>query len=278
MRSKRGKVVPFEGLVPGAASAGALAAELALATTEAAFPFPLAASHRAALGPAARLAFDAASLAIAVRRGSAAASKVRLQEALVAWRTSPKDLHRLVAVAVHAGLANLVPGAAAPLRDDALAARACAEALAAAGEALGVRRLLPAFAASLTRQDVTLFKDLSRSGQQLRQAGIPDPEEAVRELDLALAPDFSLADFLHSGDRPAGVDDDDDAGGPDDLVGSLLDTFGMSRRDIPADVRRAINAKLEALLRSGRPSSDLEGEVAKVLESLGILVPRPKKR
>jgi hypothetical protein len=288
VRTRRGTVVPFEGLVPGAASAGTLAAELALATTQAVYPFSLAASHRAALDPAARLAFDAASLAIAVRRGALAASEARLREALVTWRTSPKDLHRLVAVAVRAGLADLVPAAAVALGDDVLAVRACAEALGAAGEAQGVRRLLPAFAASLTRQDVTIFKDLARSGQQLRQAGIPDPEAAVRELDLALAPDFSLADFLRVAESPASARDDDeedeDDALPDDLLGSLLDTFGVSGRHIPEDARRQANKKLDALLRSGRSAGATASEIAKVLLGLGILppepsdLPRPKKR
>ncbi len=276
VQAKRGVLVPFEGFVPGTASAGALARELALVTTGAVDPYPLAASHRAALGPAARLAFDAAALVIAVQRGAPAASEARLREGLLTWRSSPKDLHRLAGVAAQAGLADLVPAAALALGDDVPALRACAEALGAAGESKGVRRLLPLFAASLTREEVTLFKGLSSAGPRLTRAGIPPPEEAVRELDLALAPDFSIADLLRDGAGPVEEAEDAVQDLAEDFLAELFDAFGIHEREIralPPDVVRRAHEKLGAILQKGPPRLQDMETIMEVLAEIGIDLP-----
>ena len=205
LQAARGQLAPFQGFVPGAASAGALAAELDRATTEKDDPFPLAAAHRAALGPAARLAFDAAAIAVAHLRGTAATVEVRLRAAVLAWRHAPRDLARLIAAAAQIGVAGDVPAAARAVHDDPVAVRAMAEALVVAGYGKLVRKLLPSFAANLTREEVSFFKGVVANTRAVAIDGVPSPEQAVRELDLALAPELSILALLSEDD-----DDDDD--------------------------------------------------------------------
>ncbi len=197
IRSERGEIAPFEGFVPGVATAGALARELSRTTREGVDTLPLAAACRDALGPAARLAFDAAGVAIAVLDDVDGVAQERLRAAMLAWRSSPRDLARLAAVAAYAGFGSGVLAATRVLDDekDAPALTAITEALAVAGEGKLVGRLLPRVAAALTRERVALLKTVAAGAKGAQIPGVAGPEEAARELDLVLAPELSIVAY-----------------------------------------------------------------------------------
>lgn len=210
IRSRRGELAPFEGFVPGAVSAGALAKELARVTEEGERARgegdddarrearAREAACREVLGPAARLAFDAAAIAITGARGVEQEARRRLREAFGAWRAAPRDLARLAAVAILVGMEDDVASAAGGLAGDAAALTAIAEALIAAGEGPHARRLFPLFAAGLSRSEMDRLRRLA-AGASFRGVeipGVPNPDEAARELDLVLAPELSILGFL----------------------------------------------------------------------------------
>ncbi len=144
IQAKHGALVPFEGLVPGAVSAGALAKELLRATKPETDAYPLASAHRAALGPQSRLAFDGAALAIAAHFGTFEMAEARLHALVPAWRGASHELARLIGVALHLGLGDSLPLLAYEIGEDVPAARAILDALAVAGEGKLLGRVLRA--------------------------------------------------------------------------------------------------------------------------------------
>jgi hypothetical protein len=294
IRGMRGQLVPFEGFVPGVATAGALAQELARTTDDRghgphapADVLRLAAPCRDALGPAARLAFDTAAIVIAVVQGTPAMAEERLRSAILTWRSSPRDLTRLVAVAALMNLGLEVVSVAKALDDDAPALTAIAEALAVAGRGKLVGKLLPRFSASLPRARVAFFQSLAGSAGQAVIPGVPDPEHAARELDLALAPELSILGFLR--------DDDDRSGGipglglpgEGDILGDLLDTLGLppeAARALPREKLRRLELQLIELV-SKQPGPEVMMKIMDILNESGFSPgdfparpPRPGKK
>ena len=281
IRGELGQIAPFEGLVPGVATAGALAKELARTTTEDDDPLPLAAACREKLGPAARLAFDAAAVVIAACDGTAEMAEARLRVALLAHRGAPGDVARIVGAALDVGFEEGVVAAARALGDDAPALIAIAETLAVAGHGKLVGKLLPRFSAGLTRERVGFFKALSRGDQPAEIAGVPDPEQAVRELDLALAPELSLVEYLNQVDEDD--DEDDDEGGDYDpmelglpgqggILGDLLETLGIppeAADTIPKKKLLEIELRLVGLMVR-RPGPEMVEEIVEILNESGI--------
>jgi hypothetical protein len=219
IRSERGEIAPFEGFVPGAVSAGALAKELARLAAEEDERVSLTSAEkhdrtrdegrarmracRDALSPASRVAFDAAAIAIAAKRSEHAAARQRLGEAIAAWRASPHDLCRITAVAILVELEEDLPKEVRLLAGDAPALIAVAKALIAAGEGQRAEKLLPRAAAELSRDDLEKLRRLAKDAcfREVEIPGVPDPEEAARELDIALAPEFSILGFLRAVDE-----------------------------------------------------------------------------
>ena len=278
VQAARGQLVPFDGFVPGAATVGALARELARATTELADPFPLAAPHREALASSARFVFDAAALVIAAVRGSQAMVEARLADALRTWRGAHRELAQLVAVAILVDLAEGIPAAALALGDDPPALRVVGQTLAVAGQGKILRRILPGFAAILTRAEVTSFKTFTAGKRRAAIAGIPTPERAAYELDRALAPELSLLDLISGPAHPAEPEQ-----GQGGFIEELFVAAGMSPGDlgeIPPEVLRAFEKKLLAM--TGKPpSAELMNDVLNIIHETGgspFGAPRPPKK
>ncbi len=286
IRGDRGQIAPFEGMIPGVATAGALAKELARTTTEDDDPLPLAALCRDALGPTARLAFDAAALVITADQGPDGAVTARLHAGMLAWRGAPRDLASFSAVALLVGLGSELVAATRALHskegDDLPALTAVAEVLAVAGFGKLVGKLLPRIAAGLSRERVAFFKSLAGAGKRQAQIpGVPDPEQAARELDLALAPDFGIEAFLREEKEE---DDDLDVFGPGggDVLGELFGMLGLSPEallSMPPEMLRRLREKLLEISR--RPPS--MGTMQAILDALnesGIEPPsaRPRRR
>ena len=286
IEGRHGKLAPFEGLVPGAVSVGALVKELARATTLESDAYPLAAAHREALGPTARLAFDSAAIAVAASLGAEDVAARRLTEVALAWRHAPSDLARLIGVALYVDVGSEVPTAALALRDDAKALRAIVNALAVAGESKLVGQLLPSLAPSLTRSEVSFFKAVAGGKKRAIIAGVPDPEEAVSEIDLALAPELSLDDIL------SGAGEEDPLGaanamlptpGEGEIVGSFLDMLGLSTDAILTMPREALRRLEEKMLELSQepPTPARMVELLSLVTELGITlpgVPRPRAK
>jgi hypothetical protein len=273
-----GKLVPFAGLIPGAASAGDLAKELARATTAKLDAYPLAAAHREALGPAARLAFDAAAIAVAANFDSEDMAVQRLTEVVLDWRHAPHDLARLIGVALFADLGGVVPIAALALIEDYKALRAVVNALAVAGEGKLMGRVLPSLAPSLNRRELSFFKAIAEERKRAVIAGVPDPEEAVREIDLALAPELGLADILDSADEgpPSGPARAMlSTPGEGEMLGSFLEMLGLPTdvtRTLPRETLLEIEERMLALSH-GSPTPGRMIELLKLFDELGIALP-----
>ncbi len=289
LQAYRGTLVPFEGLVPGTVSAGALAKELARATSPERDAYPLAAAHREALGPAARLAFDGAAVAVAAHLGTKDMAEERLTKVVLAWRRAPRELAILIGVALQVGLGSAVPVAALALNEDAKALRAIVDALAVAGEGKLVGRILPSLAASLTRSEVSFFKTITGGKKRAILGGVPDPKEAVREIDLALAPEVSLADFEHrpaeQAHRPGPTHSMHPTPSEGEILGSFLEMIGLPPEvtsTMPTDTLRRIEAKMMELTHGPQTPARMM-EVMSLLNELGIPVlggpgPRPRKK
>jgi hypothetical protein len=288
LQGKRGALVPFEGLVPGAVSAGTLARELMRATTPEADAYPLATAHRAALGPQSRLAFDGAAVAIAAHFGTVEMAEARLDALVPTWRGAPHDLARLIGVAIHVGLADALPLLAHRLGDDVAAVRAIMDALAVAGEGKLVGRILPSLAASLTRYEITFFRELARGNRRAVVRGVPDPDAVLRELDLLLAPEFSITNFVQRVDevrRTGSPGPALPALGTGEAVESVLEMLGLSRADIaaiPASTLRKLEQKMLELTRGKQTPAGMI-ELVNLLNEAGIAppsgpAPRPRKK
>lgn len=285
IQGRRGELVAFEGLAPGAVSAGTLAKELARATTPENDAYPLAAAHRKELGPAARLAFDGAAIAIAEHFGTRAMAEKRLDELVPIWHRAPHDLACLVGVALHAGLGDAIPRATIRIDDDAAALRAITELLAIAGERSLVKLMLPKIAASLTRHEISFFKAIGQGKKRVNFAGIPGPEEAVDELDRALAPEFSIARFdrlvdeAHRPSAPRGMPT------LDSPIAYLFNTLGLPTEalfSLPTEARHRIEQRLLEITSGPQTPAALR-EFMSVLSSIGIDLPegparRPRKK
>ncbi len=287
IQGRRGTLVPFEGLVPGAVSAGALARELARATTAENDAYPLAAAHREALGSADRLAFDAAAIAVAANVGAKDLAERRLTEIVFAWRSAPSELMRLIGVALFVGLGSAVPVAAFALNDDAGALRAILNALAVAGEGKLVGRIFPRVAGSLTRSEVSFFKSFVRERKTATLADVPDPEEAVRAIDRALAPEISLTDITRRPEekahRPSRASAELPLPGNEEILASFLEMLGIppaAAASIPRDTLRKVEQKMIDL--TGEPMTPARViELMSILNEIGISPlgnPGPKAR
>jgi hypothetical protein len=288
IQAKHGTLVPFEGLVPGAASAGALAKELLRVTRPETDAYPLASAHRAALGPQSRLAFDGAALAIAAHFGTFEMAEARLHALVPAWRGAPHDLARLIGVALHLGLGDSLPLLAYEIGEDVPAARAILDALAVAGEGKLVGRVLPSLAASLTRQEITLFKAVAKGKPRAVIRGIPEPAAAVRELDLVLAPEFSIENFLLRVDevrRTGSPGPVPPPPGSREAVESALEMLGVTPTDVaamPAAMSKKFSQLLLELVNGEQTPAGLLALV-NLLTEAGIAppqgpAPRPRKK
>lgn len=288
IQAKHGALVPFEGFVPGAVSAGALAKELLRATNPETDAYPLATVQRAALGPQSRLAFDGAALVIAAHFGTFEMAEARLDALVPAWRGAPRELARLIGLAIHIGLGDALPLLAHRLGDDVAAVRAIMDALSVAGERKLVGRVLPILAASLTRQEITIFKEVAKGTRRAVIRGIPAPDAAVRELDLVLAPEFSIENFVHHVDevrRTGSPGPPLPPRSPGDAVESILEMLGLARADIaaiPDATLRKLEQKMMELSR-GRPTPAGMIELISLLNEAGIAppsgpAPRPRKK
>jgi len=289
IQGSRGELVPFEGLLPGAVSAGVLASELARVTTADNDAYPLAAAHREALGSADRLAFDGAAIAIAAAFGAKGLAERRLTEVVLAWRRAPRELSRLIGVALHMGLGSAVLVAALALNDDIPALRSILNALAVAGEGKLVIRILQSLAASLTRSELSFFKAYTEGRRPATIAGVLDPEAAMRELDRALAPEFSFTDFEHppAGRRPPpGLAR---ATPPTPGTGEILTSFlemldlpPVEVASIPPNTLRKVEQKMLDLTRGPQTPARMI-ELMNLLNEVGIsplggFAPRPRKK
>jgi tetratricopeptide (TPR) repeat protein len=276
---KRGQLAPFEGLVPGTVSAGALAKELARTTTEETDPLPLAAALRKALAPAARLAFDAAAIAIAAVRGTPEMAEDRLRAGMIAWRGSPRDLVKLTTVAILVDVEDrIVSAAAAALGDDAAALGVIAEVLAASGRGKLVAMLLPRFAAGLSREHVKHFKSLTSVRTPRSVPGVPPPDDTVREIDRALAPEASIDDLVDEGSDEDEEDDDgfDLAAGGGDLVAGMLSQLeGLGI--VPEPKLRQIQERLREITR-GPPTPAVLAEIERIMDELEVAASAPRRR
>ena len=288
IQGKRGALVPLEGLVPGAVSAGALARELARATNPVTDAYPLATTQRAALGPQSRLAFDGAALAIAAHFGTVEMAEARLDALVPAWRGAPHDLARLIGVAIHVGLANALPLLAHRLSDDVAVVRAILDALAVAGEGKLVGRVLPSLATSLTHHEITFFRELTKGTRRAVIRGIPDSDAVLRELDLVLAPDFSITNFVHHVDEVRRTGSPGPAlpmPGTGEAIESVLEMLGLSRANIaaiPADKLRKLEQKMLEFVR-GKQTPARMIALVNLLNEAGIAppsgsAPRPRKK
>ena len=270
IQRKRGKIAPFEGLLPGQASAGVLARELARTTTEQHDPYPLAAKHREALAPPARFAFDAAAIAIAGAKAGDAALE-RLRDVLPRWKGSPRELGRLVSVAVYADMADDLQTVI--VDDHALdgdgSLRAVADALAVAGEHATVRLILPRLAPSLKRQEMSWFRSFRIRSAPAKIPGVPNPREAVQEIDRVLAPELSIEAFFEE-------EETEKVGGElPSMFGAMCKMLGVPAEQAEAlseDARTSLMEQLLPILLEG-PSAANVWKVVRVFAEHGIDIP-----
>jgi hypothetical protein len=153
-------------------------------------------------------------------------------------------------------------------RADAAALRAILEALSVAGMGKAVGRILPRIAAGLSRQELSFFRSFASSRSEAQIAGVPDPEQAARELDLALAPEFSIAAFLREAEE--GEDEGFDLPFPElgDDLGGALDILEHQIASLPPATQR----ELEARLREGARSGGLQAlkAIVDILKASGV--------
>lgn len=200
-----GETGPFEGFVPGIATAGALAAELLRVVRgrgEHALDEALPPGARAcveALAPDAQIAFDAATLVIADIAAPHAIGR-RFEALAHRWIAAPRALGRIAAVAMMLGAGAAVPRAARGIAGRSGAAAATSvlcEAALAAGDVEHGRAALAAGAARLGEAERSRLRALIRA---VEQGGVPAPLRGLRpgtvvpELDRLLAPEMSLFD------------------------------------------------------------------------------------
>lgn len=275
LKRSLGEISPFEGLVPGEASAGVLASELGRTTSATVDSYPLAAKHREALAPPARFAFDAAALVITIDDEQPEAKTMgRLGELVDAWRDAPRDLGRLASVAVYAGLTSEITAALKRTHDLGEAAlRAVVEAFAVAGEGAAVSALLPRIAASLDRVALSRLRVAMRGGQ-VEIPGVPDPRQAVQEIDRVLSPDFSIETYLDDDDDDEPEEGLDDVLGMFDVVGMMGRIFDISAElsALPPKVLDALRERVLPILLSG-PSAANTRKLEQALEEVGIRLP-----
>lgn len=274
LRIRRGEIAAFETLAPGAATAGALAAEaLAFLTARKAIVDlpPPAEACRAALPPPARLAFDAALLAFGAEADDEDAVRRLLAKVVGAWWDAPPMLSKLAAITWTVGLSERLA-----LTAQHLGASRAAQ---TTGPALGA-----IFDAAIAAEDRQVAQDMLRLGamhwkrtevQSRRRAlehlpaaprhddpfgggapsrrraprpgGAPTPEEASAEFDKALAPEIR-PDTIWFGPEDDLDDLDDD-----------LDGEGEPWDDPPPGKRAGANAMAAQL-----------GTVASLLTSMGL--------
>ncbi|MFS8067787.1 MAG: hypothetical protein ACMG6S_15595, partial [Byssovorax sp.] len=120
-------------------------------------------------------------------------------------------------------------------------------------------------------------------------AGVPDPKEAVREIDLALAPEVSLADIelrpAEQAHRPGPTPSMHPMPGTGELLGSFLEMLGLPPADvatIPGETLRQIEQKMLELTRGPQTPARMM-ELMGLLNELGIspldaFGPRPRKK
>jgi hypothetical protein len=268
VRLERGEVAPFEGLVPGAVTPGALATEAAtfLCRPGTALPLPeTAAACRAALEPKGQLAFDVAVYVVLVQEHKVEEATRALHAAIDAWWDAPPMLAKLAATAWAVGLqAQLVPAArrlaSRPGAGAALAA--LFEAAVAAGDPQVAKGLLHIGAALWDRKEIQRRRSRIPKHHLVGLGDLPgaprgaDPSLSTarvqREIEATLAPEFL---FDHGGGELPDGDLDllDDPNGDLDLddlqIEGLLAALGISTREL----ERASPAKLDriqqALLR-----------------------------
>jgi hypothetical protein len=283
--AKRQKLGPFEGLVPGEASAGVLARELERIAFDEGDrghgPIEQAAPYREALGPSGRLAFDAAAIAFALTAGDESEAEARLLEAVRTWRSAPGDLARIVAatIGVDVTLAGAAPAIVRALADDVPALRALTEVFIAAGMGAEAAKVLKRFASELPRSDLARLQSLVKLARQevVALPGVPDPSQALREIDRALSPAFRLIGFLRESDQEEySLDADDprsfDDALPDDLdalFDKLLDVADGQLPQLPPVKLRALERKLQKLIAHG-PSTSSMAELVELLDELNI--------
>jgi len=246
LRIRRGELAPFGGLSPGTATAGALAAEaaalLSVPGERRELP-PVALACRAALAPAGQLAFDAALVYVEASTGKGDDAARRLAQLFEVWWGSPKSLAKLAAFTWVLGLSkHLVPAARRLVSrgDAAPATAALFDAAIAAEDADVAEALLKIGAASWSRADI---QDCRRQLGRLRDGSadfgswgprrpaqpgaVMDPDDAGRDLEAALAPEFRMW-------RPSDSEDKTDL---DDLnvadaTQAALELLGLSEGDI----------------------------------------------
>ncbi len=265
LRLKRGEVAPFDGFVPGAVTAGALASD-ALMFLLADGPMrelpPSALACRAALGPSAQAAFDVALVAGLTTAEKAAEARRRLAAAVESWWGSPPILAKVAAITWLLELqGEMLPAARrlASRPDAGPALGALCDAAIAADDSEVANGFLRLGAMSWSRTEVqerrramerlpgerTLRRRLDLGlgrgpGPETKRGGAPDPAEARREIDAALAPEIQPGLLWSDGlgglgnlDNLDNLDDPDDFDDPDDPdrfdAGDLMDLFNARR-------------------------------------------------
>jgi hypothetical protein len=212
-RMRHGDLSPFDDLVPGALTPGAVAAELrtAFEQHDGIKLLPKVAPFRAALGPEGRLAVDVVSIALAVLHGEAEEDGLRrLGEVFLLWKGSPREAARVASSALLVGLDAAIPKATLGITDDKVL-RAITDALLVAGEVQLAGKFVPRIAASMSRHELTFYKEQTRRRGRVPLAipGVLDPGQVLREIDAILAPELSLAEILDDDLGEDGLDEGD---------------------------------------------------------------------
>lgn len=281
------KLAPFEGLVSSAASAGGLVRELSRVMFDEGDqghgPLEKVAPYRAALAPAGRLAFDAAAIIFALLKDPEAEAVERIREAVVAWQHAPGDLARLLAsvLYVHVHLGGALPVILRTLEGNVPALVALTEIFIAAGIGSEAAKVLPHFASALPRSELSRLQRLVKEakGRVVALPGVPNPEQALREIDRALAPAFNLVTFIREQSEEdlaiAAVDDSDllDTGAPlppgaEEILNDLFNKIEETARLAPARAEE-LERKLTKILSKG-PSPQAIVELVAILDELGV--------
>jgi hypothetical protein len=239
-RAERGELTPYEGLSPGSASAGAVAAELDLLFDAArehvggdgALPPEVVAEldalchrFRRALEPKAGLALDAARLVLADRASGDAdgpAVAALVLELARAWKDDALALGKLAVVALAIEAKRALGAAARELArepDPPAGLYGLVEGAVAAREPDVALSVLGVIAAGLPRQEVVRLRKLAaaRARELPREVLHLEIDAVLRELDALLAPEASIEAML----AEAMDDDDDDDDEPWDERPSL---------------------------------------------------------
>src|SRR5262249_38923424 len=141
----------------------------------------------------------AAIVMVAVATGATQAQAL-LMEAADAWRSAPRDLATLAAVAYLVGLERAILPMAKRIETDVAALTALAQTQIVAGEGAAALKLVSLIAPNLPHNELTRLRSFAERArrEEITLPGVPNPEEAARELDRALMPEFSIIDFLRS--------------------------------------------------------------------------------